>query len=284
MTKDEVEQLETRVNQSTSIVADIMDRVPKWAQSQILIGYRGSQAHGTTLPPEHPKGTDDIDVFGVSVQPIQFYCGLRAPKDREVFTTAGEDLDIEIFDIRKLVGLLEKGNPNVHQWLWMDDYLLISPLGQLLRSRREGFLGTHMLKAFGGYAKSQVDRMNDGRKRGYMGEKRNKLLLEHGYDIKNAAHCIRLLVGGIHLALTNKILVKLEGKMLAQILAVKRGEWELEAVVEVVRLLMEEFDESVAQTTLPSGEGMRAWSNETLDLIFTSPTYIHESKMKRRLL
>jgi hypothetical protein len=32
-----------------------------------------------------------------------------------------------------------------------------------------------------------------GENLGYMGEKRKELVLEHGYDSKNAAHCVRLL-------------------------------------------------------------------------------------------
>src|ERR1035441_7341928 len=35
--------------------------------------------------------------------------------------------------------------------------------------------------------------MRKGENLGYLGDKRKNLVLEHGYDAKNAAHCIRLL-------------------------------------------------------------------------------------------
>jgi hypothetical protein len=63
----------------------------------------------------------------------------------------------------------------------------------------------------------------------YMGEKRRGLVRRHGYDTKNAAHLIRLLAMCEEFLLTGNLRVyrDTDAEMLK---AIKRGEWELDAV------------------------------------------------------
>ena len=42
----------------------------------ILAGLRGSEAHGTYVPPSDPHGVDDRDIMGVCVLPREYYLGL----------------------------------------------------------------------------------------------------------------------------------------------------------------------------------------------------------------
>ena len=253
------------------ILRDMLVRSPKWAKSMILAGFRGSHAHGTYIPPEDPHGTDDIDVFGVTVHPLRYYLGVDGfVRKNDTFNTNREHLDIETHELRKFVHLLEKGNPNVHSYLWMapEDYFLIDPCGQILVTNRSKFLSQRMLDAFGGYAYSQLSRMQKMEKRGYMGEKREKIVEKYGYDIKNAAHCIRLLIGACSLVREKRLIVKLEGDDLELVLSVKRGERKLEWVQRKAQELFDEFDNLKDSCDLPKSVD-REFSNDITERIIT---------------
>jgi len=241
-------------NQETLIQMHV--RSPEWAQNLLLAGYRGSHAHGTYVPPEEPKGTDDVDVFGIAVHPEEYYLGVDGyvNKSSEVtFNTNLEHLDIETHEIRKFMHLIGKGNPNVHSHLWMadEDYLLVSYAGQKLLDFREELLSRKMLDAFGGYAYGQLARMQKMEKQGYMGAKREAIVKEHGYDIKNAAHCVRLLLAACSLVEQRKLLVKLEGENLELVLSIKKGERSLEWVQRKALELFNRFDAIKHSSDLP---------------------------------
>lgn len=63
---------------------------------------------------------------------------------------------------------------------------------------------------------------------GYMGDKRKQLVLEHGFDSKNAAHLIRLLRMAVEFFETGEMNVKRPDA--AELLDIKRGKWTLEAI------------------------------------------------------
>lgn len=85
----------------------------------------------------------------------------------------------------------------------------------------------------------------------YMGEKRRGLVVKHGYDTKNAAHLIRLLVmckeflqsGELHVYRTN------DADMLRTI---KRGEWPLDEVKKRAEALFSEVKIERDRSTLPA--------------------------------
>jgi predicted nucleotidyltransferase len=232
----------------------MIDRSPKWARRLVLCGYRGSHAHGTYLPPEDPHSTDDVDVFGVYVASREYYSGVTGYlRQHDTFTSAGEELDVESHELRKFLHLLCKGNPNVHSHLWLDpaDYFMVSRAGRVLVARRAGFLSQKVLWSFTGYAYDQLARMTKFEKHGYMGAKREKVVQEHGFDIKNAAHCLRLLYTGIELARSGKLVIKLTGEVRDTVLAVKRGEWSFERVQGRARTLFEQFHAEKDTSVLP---------------------------------
>ncbi len=221
----------------------IQDRLPKWARSNILTGLCGSHIHGTYIEPEAAYGTDDIDVFQIVIHPRTFYLGLDYYQHKEdSFQTHGESLDIVVYDLPKYVYLLTQGNPNVNSYLWLEpyEYLGESSAGRILIDSREHFLSQKMFLSFGGYAYGQLKRMTHGERLGYMGLKRKQLLETHGYDTKNAAHCIRLFYTAIHLAKYNTLKIKLTGDELTLVKSIKRGERN---VGEVERLAIDLNDQ-----------------------------------------
>lgn len=63
---------------------------------------------------------------------------------------------------------------------------------------------------------------------GYMGDKRKHLVLEHGYDTKNAAHLIRLLRMCVEFMKTGEIIVLRPDA--EELLNIKRGKWTLDQI------------------------------------------------------
>jgi hypothetical protein len=85
---------------------------------------------------------------------------------------------------------------------------------------------------------------------GYMGDKRKQLVLEHGYDAKNAAHCVRLL------RMCKEFLAN--GAMdvyrpdAAELLEIKTGKWPLDKVKALVQELFAEIKTARDASELPS--------------------------------
>ncbi len=70
--------------------------------------------------------------------------------------------------------------------------------------------------------------MKKGENLGYLGDKRKGLILEHGYDAKNAAHCVRLLRMASEYLRTGELVVFRPDA--DELLDIKRGKWELSRV------------------------------------------------------
>ncbi len=227
--------------------------LPAWTRYGILEGYRGSHGHGTYIPSTDPNSVDDIDIFRVVVQPKEYYLGLGSYlKTKEHYETFIGQYDVLVYDIRKFIHLLSKGNPNVHIFLWLrpEDYFKITEAGKYLLSNRAEFLSQKVIQSFGGYAVSQLKRMTHFEYKGYMGEKRKSLVNQYGYDCKNAAHCIRLLATALDLLKTGKLVVYRE-KDRETLIEIKTGRWTLAKVKEYADALMKEFESLAPLSNLP---------------------------------
>lgn len=209
-------------------IAEVRGAMPSWGQNIILAGYRGSESHGTSIFVGE-NATDDVDVFAVTVQPAEWYLGLAgyASNGRQVVETAGERLDLLAYDVRKFFSLLAKGNPNVHVFLWLkpEHYLWNTLVGARIILHRRAFISAHCLDALCGYAVAQFKKMGGDQKyEGYMGAKRKAMVDRYGYDVKNAAHCIRLLHLGIELCTAGTLHSWRPDAERDELMAIKRGE------------------------------------------------------------
>lgn len=232
----------------------INSRLPAWARRLVLSGLCGSHVHGTFIPSDQPHSTDDQDVFQIIAHPRSHYLGLGYYKHAlDGYQTHGEALDIVVHELAKFVSLCAAGNPNVNTHLWLEpqEYFSRTDSGNVLLAHREVFVSKRMFPAFGGYAYGQLKKMTAGERLGYMGTKRKQLLEQYGYDIKNAAHCLRLFITGIALARTGTLPVKLTGQHLEWVLAVKRGEWSVGMVERYAQSLEQEFRAACKVSTLP---------------------------------
>ncbi len=254
--------------------ADVLKVLPEWARDRVvLMGIRGSHAHGTYIPPEDEHGNDDVDVFVVTAQPVDWYLGLASysPKRKAGwhFETSGEELDVVVYDVRKFAYLLAKGNPNVHNWLWSPDdcYLYRGEASAPLFDARRTFLSQRILQATAGYASGQLYRMTHFQRNGYMGAKRKKLVERHGYDVKNAAHCVRLLYQGIELCRTGDVNVRWVGPPLDTLIQIKKGEWSLTDVRTLAEDLFDEFNGYRDDSDLPAEPDAEACDRAVRDVI-----------------
>lgn len=84
-----------------------------------------------------------------------------------------------------------------------------------------------------------------------MGTKRKALVDKHGYDTKNAAHCVRLLRMGIEFLIDGVLYVDRSHKDGPELLEIKRGEWSLEKVKAEADRLFRRAEDVYAASKLP---------------------------------
>ena len=255
-----------------TIIEEVFNKVPAWAtfDHTVLIGYRGSDAHGTKLTTDENK-FDDIDVFSIVIQPIEFYLGLHNNgKKRQHWDTSGDHLDILVYDFRKFMRLAAAGNPNTLAWLWNipNHYLYNTIFGEILIDNRELFLSKEIFNRLHGYARAQMHRMTSFQKyEGYMGEKRKTLVDEHGYDIKNAAHVIRLLLMAKELG-ERETLYSLRPNNEAELIKdIKRGKFTIDVIQDMINQLIFETGEAERKSNLPETLDFDKISKMTHDII-----------------
>ena len=213
----------------------------------ILIGYRGSIAHGTYKP----NHIDDKDVIVVIIPPIEYYFGLRQFGGRGTKELKRGCWDVVVYEFRKFVSLLVQNNPNVMSMLWLEDdmYLKKTLAGQTLLDNRDLFSSKRAYKSYGGYASSQIKKMHHCTYEGYMGEKRKRLVEKFGFDLKNASHCIRLQRQGIEFLETGKMTVRRPDA--GELMQIKNGEWSLEKIEREADHLFKKLDHAMDRCKLP---------------------------------
>lgn len=232
----------------------------------ILTAYRGSISHGMYLGRD---SIDDRDLMALCVLPIDYYFGLSEFGSRGTREIKDGEWDVVVYDIKKAIGMLLNGNPNILSLLWTDPKYIthITREGQMLLDYRHVFVGKHVYKPFVGYAYSQLHKMEHGAYQGYMGEKRRELVNQFGYDTKNAAHLIRLLRMCREFLGNGELIV--ERPDADELLAIKRGEWGLEAIKREAEREFASCKAAYEKSRLPE-TGNKAGANRLLiDIIIS---------------
>lgn len=89
---------------------------------------------------------------------------------------------------------------------------------------------------------------------GYLGDKRKQLVVEHGYDTKNAAHCIRLLRMAEEFLTTGMMTVNRRTAGDAEeLLSIKTGQWSLSDVQALAEDLFQRVKSARTRSTIPDG-------------------------------
>jgi len=121
----------------------------------ILLTFGGSHAYGTCAD----YNNSDVDIRGIT---------LNTPK--EILTMHYRDKPYEdketdsvIYPLGQIVNLLSNANPNVIEMLGCesDHYFILKDEGKLLKDNIEIFLSKRIIQSFGGYATSQLRRLQN---------------------------------------------------------------------------------------------------------------------------
>lgn len=177
-------------------MADLLQHVREsgfpFSERLIHVFVGGSELHGAKV-----HGTDDLDIYGVYIEPPELVLGLES-LPHFVWSTAGNarrngphDVDVTLYSLKKWAGLACKGNPTALHFLFAQG-VLNEPIWSNIVANREAFLARTHIKPFLGFAGDQLKRMTGRKGRGKKGQ-RPELEKNFGYDVKAGMHTLRLL-------------------------------------------------------------------------------------------
>lgn len=119
----------------------------------ILLGLGGSHAYGSDTP------NSDLDIRGIAINSKEDILGLYNGFEQ----VTDKATDTVIYSFNKMINLLTGMNPNTCEILGLkpEHYLYIHPIGQRLLDNADMFLSKKAANTFGGYAHSQLRKMDN---------------------------------------------------------------------------------------------------------------------------
>lgn len=166
-------------------------------QGIILHGVVGSHAYGLN------HANSDEDTAGIFRAPMKLVLGLSGYSET-ITRTDKEDKDADpdytFHEVKKFMQLAAKANPTAMEYLWLNEYLTLTPNGELLIAHRREFLTQNVRNSYGGYARQQLARFKNTGDFGSDLKKR---------AAKNARHLTRLVIQGKEILETGILTIKL---------------------------------------------------------------------------
>lgn len=211
----------------------------------ILKGVMGSHCHNLDTC------TSDTDVRGVGLKADPAY--LFGIKRFDQLVVQNDEEDTTIWELRKFVRLCLKCNTNGLNLLFCEERSLTrkNEFGERLREIRHRFLSNRAYPVLRGYYNAEY-KYTMGEKTGRLGDKRKKAIQEHGYSVKNASHCLRLLKTGITLFKKGTYPVWFDGGDQKTLLAVKTGQVAKQDFELLFSQHIIEFESAFQDTKLPN--------------------------------
>jgi uncharacterized protein len=233
-------------------MADLLKHVAESAfpfpERLINLFVGGSELHGAKV-----HGTDDLDIYGVYVEPPELVLGLNS-MPHFVWSTAGnerrngpKDVDITLYSLKKWAGLACKGNPTALHFLFTKSAVRSKTWTNIL-TRRDVFLSRSCVPQFLGFADAQLKRMTGQLGRGKKGQ-RPELEEKYGYDVKAGMHVLRLLHECRELVSTGKITLPRPERDL--LIRVRTGKYSMEKVLAMAQEQFIECQEAAKVSILP---------------------------------
>ncbi|BAY47728.1 hypothetical protein SAMD00079811_53470 [Scytonema sp. HK-05] len=131
----------------------------------ILIGLAGSHGYGLNRP------DSDYDYRGVFIAPKRYYLGFDHIEQKDdgwdelgMFPFLDGNKDTVIYELKKIIQLLSGANPNVLELLWLNEYPVLTPVGQHLINHRQIFFSKKVKHTYSGYAFAQIKKIETHRK------------------------------------------------------------------------------------------------------------------------
>ena len=234
-------------------MADLLQHVREsgfpYSDRLIHLFVGGSELHGAKV-----KDTDDLDIYGVYIEPPDLALGLDS-LPHYVWSTAGNDrrngphdVDLTLYSLHKWAALACKGNPTALHFLFSRGTLK-SPLWSEVVKDKDVFLSRLCVKHFLGFADDQLKRMTGKKGRGKKGQ-RPELEVKFGYDVKAAMHTIRLLYECKEIVSTGKITLPRPERDL--LIRVRTGKYSMEKVISMAQKLFAECEAESEHSVLPA--------------------------------
>lgn len=222
------------------LIDQVLPKINGVPNNLIYLCYRGSMASNTYIPAtDGALSVSDIDLMGVYIAPKEYYIGISQHKTLNPTTVEvkqevdGVLYDCVFYELRHFLTMCLRCNPNVVMSLWVnpDHRLLVRHKFSLVINNRHIFISRRQLfRSFTGYADAQLKEMTlYNTNKGYMGDKRRKLVEQYGYDPKDASQLIYLLTVGIE-ALHNGTLNVYRTEDADLIKSIKQGKWQLDEI------------------------------------------------------
>lgn len=208
----------------------------------------GSELHGAKV-----HGTDDLDIYGVYVEPPEMVLGLDS-LPHFVWSTAGDDrrngpndVDITLYSLKKWPGLACKGNPTALHFLFakgkMED-----PIWREIIAKKDVFLARSCAKQFTGFANDQLKRITGQKGHGKKGT-RPEIEAKYGYDVKAGMHALRLLYECKELVTEGRITMpRPECDLL---IGVRTGKYSMDRVIAMAKEQFAVCEDAVKASPLP---------------------------------
>ena len=208
----------------------------------------GSELHGAKV-----HGTDDLDIYGVYIEPPEMVLGLES-MPHFVWSTAGNDrrngphdVDVTLYSLRKWAGLACKGNPTALHFLFAANAIHNAIWNEIVRTRIV-FLARTFVKPFVGFADDQLKRMSGRKGRGKKGQ-RPEIEEKYGYDVKAGMHTLRLLYECKELLSDGTITMPRPERDL--LIRVRTGKYSMDKVIAIAQRLFAECEEVAKSSSLP---------------------------------
>lgn len=216
----------------------------------ILAAWRGSYTHNLTL--DEPGREPDRDVVFVVHGGEGEYYGFD---EYGAKTLLEPPFDAVVTELKTFIHQLAKGNPNFLETLWLreEDYINIQSVGRYLISQREHFFSKYAMLGMLGSARSHLKKVqaNQDRLSEDFAPKRAGLYRMFGYDVKAAAHCMRILFTQNRFLTTGQYTVWWEGMDRERLLAIKAGKVTYNKVLQEAESLMNLNETLIKQSKLP---------------------------------
>jgi predicted nucleotidyltransferase len=209
----------------------------------------GSELHGAKV-----GSTDDLDIYGVFIEPPECVLGLNA-KSHFVWSTASDerrngpdDVDLTLYSLLRWADLAAKGNATALHFVFADATAVSAPVWRTVQASRRLFLSKKSAEQFLGFASNQKQRITGEKGRGAKGQ-RPEYIGQFGYDTKAAMHCLRLLYECIELM--NKGQITLPRPEKDTLIEVRSGAWTLAKFLTEEKALEERAQDSAERSDLP---------------------------------
>lgn len=249
----------------------------------------GSNQHGARL-----EDNGDLDICGVYLEPAIKQIGIDVEQHFVTSTSkqgernTADDVDYNMYTLRKWAQLASKGNPTVLSYLFMPwvDYRW-----QKVQDCRPAFLASKHARNFIGFGRNQLKRMMNPEAtkivtpikpcwklieiEGPLGQgkhgRRNELIDKFGYDTKAAMHMIRMMLEGLELVRTGRM--TFPNPDVDLLLAIRQGQFSKHAIAALYEQFEAELFEAEQKSDLP-----RSVDRETISELITEIYLEHWSE------